>query len=326
MRRLALLTLGILCGALAVSGQDDGKGEALDRELDRLRTLLKERIEKKAAHGEDRIVPRTYDIGDLCESIEYHLQPLADLVPSKAQMPEEPEFPEPTRLVDIDFLIEMIKMTVEPQSWEAEGADIQPKNGRLFVRTSPRVHGKIEKVLKWLRATMDRRISVDVAVVPVREGDAALLSKGTAELTAEDAQRLSSQAIGAVTLAGFDAQVLGGRSGREISYVKDYDVEVAEGAAIGEPIRGEVFSGCSAQVQACLDSEKGAITECRIELSRVAEPIPTHPTPHGNLELPTMRLTRVLCTFWAPLGRTVVAGGCTVGEDPCVILVTVRKR
>jgi len=325
MRRAALLLAGVFCGALVVSGQE-GQGDALDKEIDRLRALLNERIQARAPEAERRTVLRTYDVADLCTGIEDHPQPPENLRPSQYEPPEETEPAEPLRMFEVDQLIELIRVGVEPQSWDLiEGADIQPKNDRLFVRTTARIHGKIAKMLAWCRANMDRRVSVDVAVVPVAEGDVALLSAAP-ELTADEAERLLAQPLGAVTLAGWDGQVLGGAAGRDIEYVQDFDVETAEGSAIGDPIRSSVFAGCSAQVQACLDDGKGAILHCRLELSRVAEPIPVHATAHGNVELPTKRLTRVEASFWAPLDRTVVAGGCTVGEEACVILVTVRRR
>lgn len=325
MRRLGLLVAGILCGALAVSGQDGG-GDALQREIVRLQALLRERIKEQTPPPDERIVLRAYNVADLCTEVRDHGQPLGDLTPSRAQQPEADEDPGPRHLFfEVDALIEMIKMGVEPQSWEMEGADIQPKNGRLFVRTIPRVHGKIERLLKWCRACVDRRVSVEVAVVRVGEGDATLLS-GALELTAEEAQRLSQDAVGAVTLAGWDGQRIGGRAGREVSYVQDYDVEVAERAVVGDPVRGTVFAGCTAEVQVCLDDGGGAILHGQFELSRITEPIPVHPTEHGDVELPAKQLTRVQTSFWAPLGRTFVAGGCTVGEDPCAILVTVRRR
>jgi hypothetical protein len=180
-------------------------------------------------------------------------------------------------------------------------------------------------MLAWCRGSMDRRVSVDVAVVPVPAADAAFLTNAL-ELTADEAQRLLAQPLGAVTLAGFDGQMLGGRAGREISYLQDYEVEIAEGSAIADPVTKRVFAGCTAQVRACLDDGQGAILHCQLELSRVAEPLPVHTTAHGPIDLPTKRLTRVQASFWAPLGRTVVAGGCTVGDEPCVILVTVRRR
>jgi hypothetical protein len=326
MRRLGLLAAGVLCGALAVSGQDGDRGDTLDREIDRLQALLRERIEQETPQPEKQVVLRMYDIAELCTEIREHVQPLEDLESSKYQPPEAELEPEPRPLLfEIDMLIEMIKMAVEPESWEMEGADIQPKNGRLFVRAIPRVHGKIERMLKWCRVCADRRVSVEVAVVRVAEGDAGLLS-GALELSAEEAQRLSRDPLGAVTLAGFDSAVCGGRAGREISYVEDYDVKLADKAAIGDPIRGTVFAGATAEVQVCLDDGQGAILHCQLELSRVPEPIPVHPTEHGSIELPAKHLTRVQASFWAPLGRTVVAGACTVGEEPCAILVTVRRR
>ena len=326
MRRLGLLAAGILCGALAVSGQDGERGDALQREIDRLQALLRERIEQETPLPEQQIVLRGYDVAELCTTLREHIQPLEDLEPSKYQPPEAEMDPEPRPLLfEVDMLIELIKMGVEPQSWEMEGADIRPRNGRLLVRTIPRVHGKIERLLKWCRACADRRVSVEVAVVRVGEGDTALLS-GALELSAEEVQRLSQDPLGAVTLAGFDSALCGGRAGREISYVEDYNVKLAEKAVIGDPIRGTVFAGTSAEVRVCLDDGNGAILHCQLELSRVLEPIPVHPTEHGGIELPTKQLTRVQASFWAPLGRTVVAGACTVGEDPCAILVTVRRR
>jgi hypothetical protein len=324
MRRLALLAVGILCGALAVSGQE-GDGDALLREIDRLKKLLQERIGKAEARAEERLVLRSYDASDICETYRDGGQPLENLVPSKFEGPEDEPERDRCGPFAIDTLIEIIRVFVEPESWEMERAAIEPRNMRLFVRAMPRVHKKIERLLAWCRAAMDRRVSVDVAVVPVPDGDVALLTDAL-ELTADEAQRLLSQPLGAVTLSGFDGQILGGCAGREISYLQDYEVKVAEGATAGDPVTKKVFSGCAAQVQVCLDDGQGAVLHCQLELSRVAEPLPVHPTAHGPIDLPTKRLTRVQGSFWAPLGRTVVAGGCTVGDEPCVILVTARRR
>lgn len=323
MRRLGLLALCVLCGALAVSGQDGG-GDELTREIERLKKLLEDRIAKATPPAEERLVTRSYDVADLLKKMEDQLQPLEDLWPSGQEPPERPES-EPWSYFEIDYLIETIRYGIEPAFWDMEGADIQPKNGRLFVRAIPRVHEKIERNLAWCRQAMDRRVSVEVAAVPVKEADRALLS-GALELSAEEAQRLLAEPLGAVTLTGWDGQILGGRAGRELSYVQDIDVTTVDGKAIPDPITHRVFSGASAQVLACLDEGQGAIVHCRLEFSRIPEPLETHATPHGNVELPRKKLTRVLSSFWAPLGRTVVAGGCTVGDEPCAILVTVRRK
>ncbi len=324
MRRPGLLALGVLAGALAVSGQEEGKGDALVRELDRLRTLLAERIAMATPPPEQQPVRRTYDVADLCLEMRDRAQPPEDLEPSRYPLPEE-SGEEPWGALQVDQLVELLRMGVEPASWEHEGASISVTNNRLFVSAIPRVQGKIERLLAWFRKTMDRRLCVEVAAVPVRGEDARRLCSA-GELTAEEAQRLLAQATGAVTLAGWDGHVAGGRVGREIAYVQDYDVEVAEGAVIGDPVAARLFAGCSAQVMACLDDGRGAILHCELQSSAVEEPLPVRPTPHGDIELPHRRLTRAQSSFWAPLGQTVVAGGCAVGDEPCVILVTVRRR
>jgi len=326
MRRIALLAAGILCGALAVSGQDDGNGDPLVREIERMKKLLQERIGKGLPEATGRLITRTYDISDLCTPVVDTYQPLENLEPSDYEPPETEDDGTHCGVPESDVLIEIIRMNVEPASWEElEGADLTPNNGHLIVHTIPRVHEKIGKTLTWLRKCLDRRVSVEVSVVPVADADVALLTHATA-LTGDEARRLLARPLAAVTLTGFDGQQLGGRTGREISYVQDYKAEIAEGVQAGDPIPNKVFAGCTAEVCACLDDGDGAILSCQLELARVAEPLPQYATPHGPVELPVKRLTRVQGSFWAPLGRTVIAGGCTVGDEPCVILVTVRRR
>jgi hypothetical protein len=324
MRRLCLLALGVLFGALAVSGQEARDGDALSREIDRLKKLLAERIRERTPPEEEQLVHRTYDVADLITVIRDQPQPFDDLFPS-GYVPPEPEMSEGCGPFEIDVLIDMIRTGIDPEYWETEGTDIQPRNGRLFVTAIPRLHRKIERNLGWCRQAIDRRVSVEVAAVPVAAEDAALVS-GVVDLSADEAQRLLARSVGAVTLAGWDGQILGGRTGREIAYVRDIDVRAVEGKAVPDPVTARVFAGASAQVQACLDEGQGALVQCRLEFSGIKEPLPSHATPHGNIEVPTKRLTRVQASFWAPLGRTVVAGGCTVGDEPCVILVTVRRR
>lgn len=326
MRRLALLAVGLLLGALAVTGQEAGRDEDLSREIDKLRTLLRERIEKKTPQAEAQLVSRAYDVADLCVRLQDRSERLENVRPSNEQQ-ETPEVAEPAALFELDWLVEILKAGAEPQSWEIEGSEIQPQNGRLFVTAIPRVHRKIEALLRWCRMAVNRRVAVEVVALPLREGDTALLSDRPRELTEAEAKSLLSRdPLGSVTLVGFDGKLLGGRGGREISYVQDYDVEVGKGAAIGDPVRATVFAGCAAEVRASLDDDTGAILDCQLEFSRIAEPIPVQPTEHGDVELPTKQLTRIQSSFWAPLGKTVVAGGCTVGEDPCVILVTARRK
>ena len=62
----------------------------------------------------------------------------------------------------------------------------------------------------------------------------------------------------------------------------------------------------------------------RVERTEVETPIRRVDTEHGPLQLPALDVSRVGTTLWAPYGRPVVAGGCTIGNRACVFLVTAR--
>ncbi len=219
-------------------------------------------------------------------------------------------------------------MTVEPASWdEIEGSEMQPNFTRLFIRTLPRIHRRIKRMLEWCRRYKDRHVEVNIVAVPVAKEDLALLAGRPRELDADQAERLlSRKPLGTIHISGFDGQMLSQEHGRKIAYLQDYDVEIAEGAKVGDPIGQKIFEGFAAEVMPCLDlAADGVLMHCRLQLTDVGEPLARHRTEHGEVELPVMTLTRVNTSFWAPLGKTVVAGGCTVGKEPCVLLVTARR-
>ena len=216
-------------------------------------------------------------------------------------------------------------MTVEPDSWDTiDGADMVPKHAQLFVYTIPRVHKKIKAALAHFRTYLAPHISVEVVAVPVTAEAAAILMGR--QLTASEAKRLLDKPLGTVQVLCVDGQQVVQKNGRQRAYLADYDVEIAEGSSVGDPIRRMLFDGCAAEVQAILDREaNGALLNLRLERTKVVEPIRHIDTEHGPLQLPVLSLTRVNTSVWVPLGRTVVVGGCTVGEEPCIFLATARR-
>ena len=329
MRRLGAFVAALLLGALTVSGQgdDDRRARLLD-EIARLTKQLEEAADAMAPAAEETVVPRIYEVNDIVQGRSDRPAPPGNLAASKYIPPAEDEPVEPHSVFEIDALIELIRNGVRPASWDTiEGADIAPRNDRLFVWTTPAVHRDIAAFLDWCRVEASRRVTVEVVAVPVTEAEATRLAAQPLGPSAEEAAALVQRALGAVTLSGWDGQLLSGREGRSMSYLADYDVEIAWGAAIGDPIPDEIFSGITAEVRPCLDDgAKGAVLHCRLDFTRVHPKPATHKTEHGPVELPHMRLTRVQNSFWAPWNRPVVAGGGTAGEDAVVFLVTVRKR
>ncbi|MHC4547210.1 MAG: hypothetical protein ACYTEZ_00400 [Planctomycetota bacterium] len=111
----------------------------------------------------DKPVLQFYDVKDLVAKISDFPGQEINLVPSKYQPPEEEEELEPVSPFEVDALIEVIKTTVEPESWDTiEGADIQPKNNVLVVTTTPEIHQKIGRFLQDLRRNTGLLISLEV--------------------------------------------------------------------------------------------------------------------------------------------------------------------
>jgi hypothetical protein len=90
-------------------------------------------IERVLADAWARPVLRFYDVKDAVR---------INLVPSHYSPPSV------LPATDVDQLIECIRATVEPRSWDTvEGADIQSKNLVLVVTATPRVHRGIKRYL-----------------------------------------------------------------------------------------------------------------------------------------------------------------------------------
>lgn len=111
----------------------------------------------------DKAVLQFYDVKDLVAKITDFPGQEINLVPSNYQPPEAGEEAEPVPAFEIDSLIEVIKQTIDPESWETiENADIQVKTGVLVVNTSPEVHRQIGSFLSDLRKNTGVMVSLEV--------------------------------------------------------------------------------------------------------------------------------------------------------------------
>jgi hypothetical protein len=327
MRYLLLFLGAVMLGTLTVSGQDADEDRALRDQIERLTALLRERARRNRRPREGTPVRKFYEVGDLTLRRSDVLLDETNLgcVDLKSKKKSHGG---PVATFEIDQLIELVQTTCEPETWDAvEGAEIMPINNRLVVFNLPFVHRKIRRLLDKCRERNDREVSVEIVAVPVRDGDDGLLG-GDGRVLSDEAVRqfLDRKPLGVVRLVAHDGQVAVQKAGQSVAYLYDYDVKVSKLAKVGDPIRREIFDGFAAQVRPCLDDgAKGVLLDCRLQLTEVLNPIPRHMTEHGEVELPIMKLTRVNTSFWAPLGKTVVAGGCTVGPDPVLLLVTARR-
>jgi general secretion pathway protein D len=107
---------------------------------------------------------------------------------------------------------------------------------------------------------------------------------------------------------------------RNISYIKDFEVEIAQAAAVANPVIGTVHDGVALDVRPVVDSELKFITmELRPTVMTLNLPIPTFTTTLGvgqpiSIQLPEVNLQRVRTTVTMPDGGTMMLGGMRLVE------------
>jgi len=325
MKRLVIFLAACGLGSLTVVGQDDEANKALKERIEALTRELNARHAQRQAPEQQRVFMKSYEVGDLCAPVfDENLEP-SNLRTSVAEPRGRPE-PEACQPAEIDMLIELLKVHVETETWDAiEGAEVRPNDTRLMVTTTGAVHARIPILLNQLRSYLAMQVVVEVVAVPVPPDLLPLLANRPRELTREETARLPTP-LGSVRLVCLDGQQVVQRNGSTRTYLAAYAGKIAQNASLGQPVRAEVFSGCAVEVRGCLDrSGEGAVLHCWFERTALADPVAGVETNHGPLDLPEMRLTRLQTSLWVPLDKTVVAGGGTAGHEPCVFLVTARR-
>ena len=102
---------------------------------------------------------------------------------------------------------------------------------------------------------------------------------------------------------------------RETSYIKDFDVEIAQSAAIANPVIDVIRDGVVLDVRPVVSADRRFITmELRPTILTLQLPIPTFTTTLGtgqpvSIQLPRVTLQRVRTTVTMPDGGTLMLGG-----------------
>ncbi len=107
---------------------------------------------------------------------------------------------------------------------------------------------------------------------------------------------------------------------RNIAYIRDFEVEIAQAAAVANPVIGTVHDGVALDVRPVVDSELKFITmELRPTVMSLQLPIPTFTTTLGvgqpiSIQLPEVTLQKVRTTVTMPDGGTMMLGGMRLVE------------
>jgi type II secretory pathway component GspD/PulD (secretin) len=100
--------------------------------------------------------------------------------------------------------------------------------------------------------------------------------------------------------------------------VRDYDVEIAQGAVVADPVVDVIRDGSILDVRPVVSADRRFITmELRPTVANLPRPIPTFQTSLGIgndviLQLPELEVERARTTVTIPDGATLMLGGLKV--------------
>lgn len=107
----------------------------------------------------------------------------------------------------------------------------------------------------------------------------------------------------------------------EISYIKDFDVEIAQAAVIADPIVDKITEGVVLDVRPIVSNDRRFVTlELRPIVATLLRPIRTFTTTLAvgtavTFQLPELRVQKVKTTVVVPDGGTLLLGGLKFNEE-----------
>lgn len=265
----------------------------------------------------------TFDLHDLAAKLTSFRGPEIRLAPSWFTPPEPPELPEPRPAFSPEAVLYIAKV-IDPVGWAREDAHLSLRHDRLRVRHDEAHRKAVAGIVETLRARYvgTTRLSATVVRLPLasfpeffRDGAAADASRFLSRPGAEVLDRIAVHVPRA-----------GGRRadwhGRERSYLADIDVEIAQGAVIGNPIEKRVLEGVVLDAEA-YPACGGAAVACQIRFDRsVWQGVRTIQTEHGPVECPDLGLLRIRGGMVVPAGETRLVGVGIEGDTATLVLLT----
>jgi len=269
-----------------------------------------------------------HDVRDLAFPVASRYGVRVGLVPSDYTPPERPELAEPLAGMEPDALLSLLEH-VAPKSFWSPGSLAPVGGAMLRVRNTPNVLAGVDRLLAAVRRErfVSIRTRADLIELPVAlferlrgadgvtpEGGAALeraLKDGSAVRLERLVLSSRPAARGAVT------------AGRTVAYLADYNVEIAEGAAIANPVERNFLVGAQMEATAHVTGDgRGVALDVEFVRTEHDGAIRRVETPSGALMLPALGMFRLRGGLVVPVGRPVLFGAQGDGPMRRALLLT----
>ncbi len=283
------------------------------------------------ATGTEGVKLRLLEAGALTANFQDAWKRTLDLRPVEGtevvvNMLEDPE----CAGIDAEALEELIVRETGGDAWSADGVSLETQPGRVLATASEPLLDATETYLKTLAKPRLRRSAVDVAVVAV---DAATRgSLPAADLLALARKGETARVVARASALGLPGQRASSFAGAESLFVRDRDVEIAEGAGASDPVSDVFTEGLALNARPCEADDAG---RARVELEAQfgwrakIEQAGTGTVPGGDIDLTSIELLEAKCVMGLKAGEwTVAAEAAREGADgraECLVLL-VRVR
>ncbi|MBI2921906.1 MAG: hypothetical protein HYY18_12540 [Planctomycetes bacterium] len=222
-------------------------------------------------------------------------------------------------------LVDLVRNNIDPDSWEDGRNSVAYQDGVLVVTTTKENHDRIRQYLGVLRARLYRTV--------VMEADVLLLAPGVLDaqagslLTAEQLRAIEAAAadpargrlVSSLRAVATNGQRVHTSALTGQSYVRDYDIEIAQHQAIADPVVALRNDGYVLDVTPFIAHDGATVlVETRFaaaDTTAILQFVTGEPTL-GILEQPDVALHQTRTSLMLPPGRTAVLSSSVFSRGP----------
>ncbi|MEK7466924.1 MAG: hypothetical protein AAB074_05860 [Planctomycetota bacterium] len=209
----------------------------------------------------------------------------------------------------------LISQNVAVGTWDSPPHSIEYYNGSLIVVHTPAVHELVKKFLEVLRSRAYKTVIIEADVVELAPG--VLETAAGTVLTEEQLKAVDAAAsdpargrrLATLRACGLNTQRFNASARGQESHVRDYDIEIAQHAAIADPVIGIAETGYTLDVLPTVSLDESLILltarfSCGESVAmREFQPGGTY---LGTIEQPDQAAARTRTTLVIPAGKSAV--------------------
>ncbi|MCE9584548.1 MAG: hypothetical protein K8T20_18825 [Planctomycetes bacterium] len=209
----------------------------------------------------------------------------------------------------------MISQNVAPGTWDAAQHSIDYRNGTIVVIHTQAVQDQVKKFLDVMRSRNLRNVVIEAEVFELAPGtlDApagtVLTDEQIKAVDAAAADPAKGRHLASLRACGLNTQHFNAAALSQETYLRDFDVEIAQNQAIADPVTGVLSAGFVLDVLPTISPDASLVLLQASFYSSEALPMRTFlpgGTYLGTLEEPDQAASRTRTSLVIPVGKSTL--------------------